>query len=248
MPDESRRWYEYFSFHAAPAEFPWDDPYALSREERAAAAASIQQFQLGENSEGRHLLFRGDQHSRRAGDPWFVPALRLFIAEEQRHAEWLGRFLDRERIPRLQHHWVDHVFRSLRRLAGLELCITVLVTAECIAVAYYRALHEATKSPLLRQICRRILRDEAAHLEYQASTLAALGRGRGVLLATLRYAAHAVFLAITSLVVWQQHRRVFRASRYCWLRLCAEALVELARMQARVTPAPQGGAAAFAKE
>src|SRR5262249_41548303 len=98
--------------------------------ERANVAESIQQFQLGENSEGRAFLQRGEEHARRAGDPWFVPALSLFIAEEQRHAAWLGRFLDRERIPHLKRHWVDGVFRGLRKLAGLEVCVTVLVTAE----------------------------------------------------------------------------------------------------------------------
>src|SRR5579884_1639232 len=118
MWDESRRWYEYFRANAGPADFAWEDTASLSPRERAAVAASIQQFQLGENSEGRGFLLRGDEHARRTGDSWFVPALRLFIAEEQRHAFWLGRILDRERIPRLQHHWVDHVFRSLRQFAG----------------------------------------------------------------------------------------------------------------------------------
>src|SRR5207245_9502874 len=104
------------------------------------------------------------------------PSLELFIAEEQRHSAILGRFLDRERILRLTNHWLDSMFRRLRKLAGLEVCAMVLVTAEVLAVPFYQALRYATRSPLLRSICMRILCDEAAHLNYQALTLGLVRR------------------------------------------------------------------------
>ena len=63
-------------------------------------------------------------------DPLFAGALEIFIKEEQQHSRYLAAFMESQSIPRLQKHWVDRVFRKLRGLAGLELSLTVLVTAE----------------------------------------------------------------------------------------------------------------------
>ena len=128
----------------AVSDLPWGDAYRLTPRERSAIEKSIQQFQLGEGSEGRRLLQRGEAYAREAGDADFVAALTLLIGEEQRHSAHLGRFMKRQGIPIVTDHWVDTVFRRLRVLAGLELSLTVLVTAELIAVPYYRALREAT--------------------------------------------------------------------------------------------------------
>ena len=81
-------WVRYFRANAAEPSLPWDDGYRLSGAERAVVIHSIQQFQLGENAQGRRLLQRA-----RAEDAEYFHALRLFIKEEQRHSELLGRFL-----------------------------------------------------------------------------------------------------------------------------------------------------------
>src|SRR4051794_29874464 len=99
---------------------------------------SVQQFQLGEWARGRGLKRRAAAHAGLAADPWFLPALDLFIAEEQGHSASLGRFLDHERTPRLAAHWVNQVFRRLRKCAGLEFCLLVLATAEVLAMPFYR--------------------------------------------------------------------------------------------------------------
>lgn len=104
------------------------------------------------------------------------------MKEEQRHSACLLRFMQREGIPAASSHWVDTVFRRLRVLAGLELSLRVLVSAEIIAIPYYRALGAATRSPLLRAICARILQDEAVHLRFQASSLSRLSASRPFLL------------------------------------------------------------------
>src|SRR5919197_823313 len=49
--------------------------------------------------------------------------------------------------------WGYAVFRQLRRALNLEMLISVLLTVELIAKVYYRALRQATASPLLRRIC-----------------------------------------------------------------------------------------------
>ena len=138
----------------------WSHPRGLTDNELRLVSASIQQFQLGEGSDGSGLIRRGSASRLAALDPNFLPSLELFIQEEQRHSRHLARFLQREGVDLLQQHWVDRVFRRVRKFAGLELCLRVLVMAEIVAVPYYTALERATGSALLQQICANILADE----------------------------------------------------------------------------------------
>ena len=100
----------------------------------------------------------------------------------------------------------------------------VLATAEVLAIPYYRALRDATGSPLLRSICSRILAEEAAHLRFQAFMLARLGFERAELLRDLAREGHRWFLMATTLLVWIEHTRVFRAGGYSFGRLWSESL------------------------
>src|SRR4051794_162779 len=93
-------------------------PIYLPEIERDAIARSVQEFQLGESSEGRHLISAANRYAAESGDFDYVTALRLFIAEENRHARELGRFLDLAGIPRVGTSMTDSVFRFLRRRAG----------------------------------------------------------------------------------------------------------------------------------
>jgi hypothetical protein len=216
---------------------PWHDSYRLTATERRAVAKSVQQFQLGEFARGRGFVRRAAAHPVLGADSWFVPALRLFIEEEQEHSAILGRFLDREGIPRLRNHWLDKSFRRLRKLAGLEACATVLVTAEVLAIPYYQALRDATGSPLLRAICVRILCDEAKHLNYQALTLGLI-RGR---LSERARASHSVchrtLFHATALLLWQQHRAVFRAAGWNFSRFWNDARGTFAYLESRIAQA-----------
>ena len=96
------RWYRHFLQNRRGQDaLPWHDPYLLGADERRIVARSIQQFQLGEWARGRGLKRRASSHPVLAIDPWFIPALELFIAEEQGHSSILGRFLDGQGIPRV---------------------------------------------------------------------------------------------------------------------------------------------------
>jgi len=236
---ESASWRRHFLAAAIVADrLPWGDPTTLSHEESRCIQSSIQQFQLGEGSSGRRLLQRGREFANAAGDPDFLEALALFVKEEQRHSGYLLRFMQREGIPASCSHWVDTVFRRLRVLAGLELSLRVLVSAEIIAIPYYRALGAATQSPLLQAICGRILRDEAAHLRFQASMLSRLVSNRPLLADRIVSAIHRLFLLITCLVVWREHGRVFRAAGYARAGFLAEALWEFDRLDNAVGRGP----------
>lgn len=175
----TEQWRGYFLYNAAQLlDIPWHLGVAFTEGERHAIAASIQEFQLGESSEGKHLIRQAREYAQRSGDVAYPHALALFIAEEHRHARDLGRVLDLAGIPRAARSWPDTVFRWLRHRAGLDLSITVLVTAEVIAKVYYDALRDATASPVLRRLCDQICADELAHVEFQTERLAILRRRR----------------------------------------------------------------------
>ena len=98
----------------------------------------------------------------------------------------------------------------------------VLATAEVVAIPYYTALRDATGSPLLRSICCRILSEEAQHLRFQAFTFGRLGQRRSAFARRIACSAHRWFLMATTLLVWIEHRPVFRAGGYS-LRQALEA-------------------------
>jgi 1,2-phenylacetyl-CoA epoxidase catalytic subunit len=221
-------WVHYFRANAAEPCLPWDDGYQLSGAERTVVLESIQQFQLGENAQGRRLLQRAE-----ALDRQFVQALRLFIKEEQRHSDLLGRFLALQGARCLRRHWVHAAFRRVRGFAGLELRMRVLATAEVLAIPYYTALRDATGSPLLRSICGRILSEEEEHLRFQAFTFGRLGLRRSALARRIARIAHRWFLMATTLLVWIEHRLVFRAGGYTLKRLWRQSLTEGAALMQR---------------
>lgn len=197
---------------------PWISSYELSKEERSAIEKSIAVFQLGENAEGNAFKRSGRAYAERTGDYEYLNALDLFIKEEQSHSAALGRFMAQQDIPKIEKDWSDSTFRFIRRLAGLNVCITVLITAEIIAAVYYRALGKATKSPVLRAICGQILNDEAHHLKFQAGTLAKERMTWHPIKRWFFVQLHRVLLFVTILVVWKEHYRVYRAGNMSFLQ------------------------------
>jgi hypothetical protein len=215
-PDEetwpSIRWAEWFHENASRwRSIPWHLGAPLSGAERAAIARSVAAFQLGESSEGRHLFKSAQNYALRSGDHDYVVAIRRFIAEEQGHARVLGRFMDLAGIPRIKHTWSDWIFRRMRRGAGLELSICVLITAELIATIYYAALREATASGLLRSLCDKILDDEAFHIRFQSERINLLRRSQPGWKIALSESLQRFLMQGTCLVVWHGHGRVLQA-------------------------------------
>lgn len=210
--DDSAGWRRYFEHNAGSLlDIPWHAGPDLTPDESAAIAASLQEFQAGERSEGRHLYRAAQDYARRTGDADYLAAIRLFIAEEQRHARDLGRFLTLNGIPLVETTFADRVFRRLRvLLPTLEMSVAVLVTAEIIAKVYYAVLREATQSVILRRVCEQILHDERAHVDFQCGQLRRMRSGRPPLAAAVTHALQQGLFAGTVLVVWWSHRPVIR--------------------------------------
>ena len=145
---------------------PWESEAKLPEEARSILVPSLQDFRLGESSEGKYGLYLAGRYGERIDDPGYVAAVRLFFAEEGRHATMLKRYLALIGATTIQRSWTDFFFRRIRHLMGLETLITVLLTAELIGKVYYRAIRGATNCPVLRRICTQILRDEQMHLRF----------------------------------------------------------------------------------
>jgi len=219
MPPSTRDWLAYFERNRRQLlAIPWHAGPTLTPDEHRAIARSIAEFQLGESSEGRHFLALAEGYAARSRDHGYVRALRLFIAEEQRHARDLGRFMDLEGIPRTEKTLGDSVFRHLRKLGGLELEVTVLVTAEILAQVYYQALGQATESPILRRLCEQILGDEEPHVQFQCERLAILRREGPRWRVPLARLGHRALMAGTTAVVWLRHRPALRRGGFGLLR------------------------------
>ena len=211
MPS-SLEWRRYFESNAGSLlEIPWHLGAELTADETAAIARSLKEFQAGESSEGKHLYRDSQRYSERTGDREYLAAIRLFIAEEQRHARDLARFLTLNGIPLVKTTFTDRVFRRMRHLVGgLEVSIAVLITAEIIAEAYYAALREATRSAILRRVCDQLLSDEVRHVEFQADRLRELRAGRRPLGRAATEGLQRFLYFGTVLVVWLFHRSAIR--------------------------------------
>lgn len=226
MPHQPRRvttsaeWRAYFEVNLAqtPA-VPWELGAGVTPAELAAVGRSLQAWQLGETSDGRHLRAAAARYAERIGDPDYPAAVELFIREEQGHGEMLGRFLDLAGVGRVGANWGDSLFRAARYwVPGMEAWTTPVLMVETLAVVYYNAIRRATKSAVLRAVCARILADEVPHLRFQAERLAILFRGRPRWLLGLTRLAHRLGFLIVLLLVWLGHRRALRAGGYSWRR------------------------------
>lgn len=214
-----------FTLHLEEAPIhPWDSSYHLTESEKVDVVNSIRQFQLGEASDGKQFIDRAHHFSLVSGQTSYVEAVKLFIAEEQRHSALLGKFLEREGITPIGSHWVDWCFRNLRHLAGAQTAATVLVTAELIARPYYRALRGATASPLLKSICQQIIEEEETHIEFQAASVAIMQLKRPRFVQSLTTTLHTMFMEATCRIAWREHRPVFIAGNYTFQEFRKESL------------------------
>jgi hypothetical protein len=236
--ESTQKWISHFRRNARTLlPIPWEAGTDLAPLEKAAITSSIQAFQLGESSEGRHLMRYASEWAERSGDTNYLRAIRSLIAEEIRHARDLGRFMDLNGINRIQRGWTDTVFRRLRNVVGtLEISLGVLVTAEIIAKVYYAALRKATQSGVLRAICDQILRDEYKHVEFQTEQLALMRLNRGTALLWITLALHRILFAGTVIVVGWSHRRTLARGGYSARGFWAGCMGEFRRDLAAMNP------------
>lgn len=212
----SQEWVEHFQVSkATERKFPWEEGSQITPDELAQIVESLRAWQLGETSEGAHLMAAARLYAAKVRDPRFIDAIRLFIKEEQRHGENLGRFLDLAGVSRAKKDWGDSLFRAVRySISSMEVWVTPVVMVETHALIYYNAIRLATRSPLLRDICAQILVDEVPHIRFQCQRIAILHRRRAAWLRRFTLMLHRPAFAAMTLTIWAAHRRALRAGGY----------------------------------
>jgi hypothetical protein len=214
LPD-LKVWLDHFEYHAQkPRRVPDNVADILWPEESRRIAKSIAIFQLGEQSEGRSMLRAAGKFARKHEIAHLTRIIELFIREEEHHAALLRAFMLDHAIPLKQSHWTERAFRIVRRLAGFELYLSVLVTAELIGNVYYRALEVSTGCKRLRALCCMIVADELAHVGFEAEVLQAMRARRSAPVRAIVDVVHRLFFVAVTCVVWYTHRDVLSRARY----------------------------------
>jgi tRNA isopentenyl-2-thiomethyl-A-37 hydroxylase MiaE len=208
-------WLTVFERNAAvESKIPWETKEVLTNQEYNCIKNSVAAFQLGEYSEGKRLIKSAKKYARVHNVQKLVDITLLFIKEEQNHSFLLKRFMEKHDIPVIKKNWTDSVFRKLRKNVGYELAITVLITAEIIALTYYKALNNCTSSIVLKAICEKNLKEESVHVEYESRMLNYI-RSRQTALRRFvtRYAHRSLFFG-TMIVVYFNHKQVLISGGY----------------------------------
>jgi hypothetical protein len=208
----SKKWIEHFASNAMEQRVNWNLVPTISEKEVAIILPSMQAWQLGETSDGSHLLRASAIYSRKIGDPDYVNAVSLFIKEEQKHGNNLGKYLDAIKKPRINKNWGDSLFRKIRYFnTSMELWTLAVITVESTAQIFYQCLKDATECTLLKQICADILIDEAYHIDFQTERLAIIFNDKSLIGRLLVRNLYTFFFFATSLVVWAAHKKLFTA-------------------------------------
>ncbi|WP_009964025.1 ferritin-like domain-containing protein [Verrucomicrobium spinosum] len=208
-------WIQYFERNRSNFDEPPLAPDASPLPDglRLPLAASLAVFQLGETGGGTRLMRyvrRTLRHQPEALEGYDL-AVRLFIAEEHRHAQLLEKLVTYLGGTLLQRHWSNTIFRRLRTLFGMEFNIQILLTAELIAEAYYGLIYRKTTDEEVRSCCHKILQDEMRHIAFHTSffqqRLTSMPRPLRKMWRVGFRACH----AITATIVAWDHRRLLKS-------------------------------------
>lgn len=133
---------------------------------RTELVRSLRIFQAGETGEGR-IVAEAARQPGAGQDADFVEALRMYIAEEGRHARELGRLVRAfGGAPAHTHPSADR-FRAVTGLLGFRTKMMVLAGAEVVGGVFYDLLARRAGCPALTRTLRVIIDEERAHLLFQ---------------------------------------------------------------------------------
>lgn len=208
----SQYWQQHFTKNLLVKRIDWNSKPSITEIQKQTILRSLQAWQLGETSDGKNLISASKKHAEQTNDPAFLDAIYLFIKEEQKHGENLGKYLDRLGEKRIKKNWGDSLFRQVRYFnTNMELWTLAVITVESTAQIFYQSLKEATDCKLLKQICSDILIDEAYHITFQFERLSIITRNLSPCSKLIRYYIYMVFYFATITLVYIAHRKLFRA-------------------------------------
>jgi hypothetical protein len=232
----SNQWILHFKENAKRQHIDWSLKAEISDQEISAILRSLQAWQLGETSDGRHLLKAVTRYANRINDPAYIEATALFIKEEQKHGNNLGTYLDRIGKPRIKADLGDTLFRKIRYFnANMEIWTLTVTVVESTAQIFYQSMKDATSCKLLKQICTDILIDEAPHIEFQTERLSIIYSNKTAAGKVLARRAYYLFYFSTALVVWMAHKKLFKAGGNTFRKYMIKMRYKYDRIMKRVT-------------
>lgn len=212
MIHSSYFWKLHFRDNLTKQRVDWNLKPCITKEEKENILYSLKAWQLGETSEGKHLLAAATRYAGKISDPEYVDAVKLFIREEQKHGNNLGLYIDALGERRAKKDWGDTLFRKVRYLnTSMELWTIAVIIVESAAQIFYQALHDATNCKLLRSICNDIILDEAHHIKFQNERMHILFQKKSFYNKALSLLFYSVLFFGTIHAVWLGHHRAFRA-------------------------------------
>ena len=210
----SQEWIDHFKSNSKIERINWQLKSSLTIIERKNILSSLQAWQLGETSDGSHLLRASKKYADKIGDGHYVKAVELFIKEEQKHGSNLGKYLDRIDEKRLKKNWADTMFRKVRYYnSSIELWTLAVITVESTAQVFYQSLKDATGCKLLKQICTDILIDEAFHIDFQSERFRLIYECKKPISRFLDFYLYKYFYFSIIILVWFVYRHTFIAGR-----------------------------------
>lgn len=197
-------WEKYFTFNdSRRLNIDFSCESELTEKEKKLIFPSIKAFQKGEGSEGSYLIKCAKKYGETA-----ERTVQLFIKEENFHSAYLKKYMEHYGVKSAKRNLLDSIFRKLRQLGGFKCEVTVLVTAEMIALTYYSALAECTDSPALKSICGQMLHDELRHIIFQSYNLSKFKSN------CIDISLRQLFMGLTSVAVWLAYGKVFIEGGY----------------------------------
>lgn len=233
------QWVAHFKENAQQQRINWNQTPSVTPQETKKILRSLQAWQLGETSEGKDLLQAAGKYATAQNDPYYLQAIELFIREEQKHGNNLGRYLDAIGAPRLKKDWGDSLFRRVRHLyTNMEIWTLAVTVVESAAQIYYQALKDATGCTLLKQICTDILVDEAWHIDFQTERLHIIYKSKSAFVRALTRWIYYIFYFTTANVVWLGHGSLFKAGNVNYTKYMYKMRFKYNRIIRRVTFSP----------
>lgn len=210
--ETSQQWLKHFGCNLKIERVNWNLLPSLSNCERKNILTALQAWQLGETSDGSHLLKASRKYAEKIKDEYYPLAVELFIKEEQKHGNNLGRYLDMIGEKRIKKNWADTLFRRVRYYnSSMELWTLAVITVESTAQVFYQSLKDASECKLLKQVCTDILIDEAFHIDFQLQRFSHIYEFKKPLSKLISYHLYKWFFFSISMLVWFTYRRCFKA-------------------------------------
>jgi len=164
-PTPWKDWHQHFKRNRLRALPRVDNDAGVPTAARTALSRSLAIFQVGEGGEGR-IASDIDRCRWTFIDDDYRHALKLFVAEEGRHARILGQLVRATGGEPLERSVANELFVIGRRLVGVRHKLLVLLAAEVIGITFYKALAGALDDGDVQQALLDICADEEAHLAF----------------------------------------------------------------------------------